>query len=304
MRLKPVPMGAGFFKPAKLPHHLAGFSYNGLMKIDAHIHIALDGADWRQAKVRHGEGPDEARIHATLQAYAATGYTHLRDGGDKWGVASRAAQLAPAYGIAFASPAFPLYPRGQYGAFLGKPFEGLEEYKFLVDQAQQQGATFVKLMLSGIANFDAYGEISSPGLPAEVVAQLVEYAHGQGLPVMAHVNTASLVRDALNAGVDSVEHGLLMDAATCKCLAASHTVWVPTLAPVHAAAGADARIFREHAANVAAVAVAGGLIAVGSDAGSGGVPHVTGSQTEEQLLGLSSQVLETGAQALVSRFFL
>ena len=273
------------------------------MKIDAHIHIALDGADWRQARVRHGERPDEAWIRATLQAYAAAGYTHLRDGGDKWGVATRAAQVAPEYGIAFASPAFPLYPRGQYGAFLGLPFQGEEEYKALVDQAQQQGASFVKIMLSGIANFERYGEISSPGLPAEEVAQLVEYAHEQGLPVMAHVNTAQLVTDALSAGVDSVEHGLLMDAETCVRLAASKAVWVPTLAPVHAAAGADGRIFRQHAANVAAVAAAGGLVAVGSDAGSGGVPHVAGSQTEERLLGLTAQVLDAGAQALVKRFF-
>ena len=88
------------------------------MKIDAHIHIALDGSDWRQAKARHANGPDECWIRETLAAYAQAGFTYLRDGGDKWGVCARAARLAGEYGIRYATPAFPLYPKGQYGQFL------------------------------------------------------------------------------------------------------------------------------------------------------------------------------------------
>ena len=43
------------------------------VKIDAHIHIALDGSDWRKAKARHANGPDERWIHGTLAAYAQAG---------------------------------------------------------------------------------------------------------------------------------------------------------------------------------------------------------------------------------------
>lgn len=279
------------------------------MKIDAHIHIALDGADWRQAKLRHANGPDERWIREMLAAYAQAGFTYLRDGGDKWGVSACAAQLAGEYGIRYATPAFPLYPKGQYGDFLGLPFADFAEYRTLVDQALCQGATFVKLMLSGILDFDCYGKITSPGLSALAVAQLVAYAHEKGLPVMAHVNTAALVSQALDAGVDSIEHGLLMDAATCEKLAAGNVVWVPTIAPVQAAHDSGKfspevtqRICREQAAAVAAVVKQGGLVALGSDAGSAGVPHVAGAFRECELLGVSDAALQRGAHVLVNRF--
>lgn len=280
-----------------------------LVKIDAHIHIALDGSDWRQAKARHANGPNECWIHETLAAYAQAGFTYLRDGGDKWGVSACAAQLAGEYGIRYATPAFPLYPKGQYGNFLGLPFADFDEYCTHVDQAICQGATFVKLMLSGILDFDCYGKITSLGLPAPAVAQLVAYAHEKGLPVMAHVNTAALVAQALDAGVDSIEHGLLMDAATCEKLAASNAVWVPTIAPVRAAHDSGKfspdvtqRICCEQAAAVAAVVERGGLVALGSDAGSAGMPHVAGALREHELLGVPDTALERGARVLTARF--
>ncbi len=279
------------------------------MMIDAHIHIALDGADWRQAKARHVPQPDDAWLRALLEDYAAAGYTYLRDGGDKWGVSERAAQLAGDYGIHYASPVVPLYPQGHYGGFLGVPFDGFSTYCTLVDQLLFRGASFVKLMLSGILDFKHYGSISSPGLPAEDVARMVAYAHQKGLPVMAHVNGSTLISDALDAGVDSIEHGLLMDAATCRKLARSRAVWVPTLAPVYAARESGvsssevlARICQEHAAAVAAVAAQGGLVASGSDAGSSGVPHVVGGQRERELLSLDAGTVKRGARALQDRF--
>ncbi len=279
------------------------------MKIDAHIHIALDGTDWRQAKARHEKAPNEQWIRQTLAAYANAGFTYLRDGGDKWGVSLCAAQLAQEYGISYVSPAFPLYPKGQYGGFLGVPFSNLKEYQTLVDKALFQGAHFVKLMLSGILDFNCYGKISSPGLSKQELMPLVAYAHKRGLPVMAHVNTSPLVEDALAAGVDSIEHGLLMSASTCRKLAASAVVWVPTIAPVQAAhnsgkfsSATTQRICHEQINALLLVAELGGFIACGSDAGSAGVPHVQGAFVERALLPISDDVLQRGEQALIQRF--
>ena len=56
------------------------------MQADHHIHIILDGADWRAAIAAHRGGPNEAVIRQRLQAYQAAGVTYLRDGGDRWGV--------------------------------------------------------------------------------------------------------------------------------------------------------------------------------------------------------------------------
>ena len=78
------------------------------MQADHHIHIILDGADWRAAIAAHRGGPNEAVIRQRLQAYQAAGVTYLRDGGDRWGVCLLAAQLAPEYGIRYAAPGAPI----------------------------------------------------------------------------------------------------------------------------------------------------------------------------------------------------
>ena len=70
------------------------FSTFNYQLADCHIHMVLDGADWRGASDRHRNGPDRAWIRARLAEYAAAGFTHLRDGGDKWGVGAAARELA------------------------------------------------------------------------------------------------------------------------------------------------------------------------------------------------------------------
>ena len=62
------------------------------------------------------------------------------------------------------------------------------------------------------------------------------------------------------------------------------------------------RVCCEQKAAVRLVAQRGGLIALGSDAGSGGVSHVLGARREHELLALPDDVLARGAQALMERF--
>ena len=71
------------------------------MKADCHMHMVLDGVDWKQAIARHSVRPDENFIRNTLAHYRDLGYTYLRDGGDKWGVGAKARELAPEYGITY-----------------------------------------------------------------------------------------------------------------------------------------------------------------------------------------------------------
>ena len=56
------------------------------MRADCHIHMVLDGTDWRSAIARHREAPQEAWIRQPLAHYQELGNTWLRDGGDRWGV--------------------------------------------------------------------------------------------------------------------------------------------------------------------------------------------------------------------------
>ena len=120
---------------------------------------------------------------------------------------------------------------------------------------------------------------------------LIRHAHDRGLRVMAHLNGDEAVRNALDAGVDSIEHGYYMSEDTVARLADSDTVWVPTLSPVLNCIGAgrfDDEVLRRIAARqlqaVSLAASRGAYLALGSDAGAWRVFHGTCVQNEEDAL--------------------
>lgn len=57
--------------------------------------------------------------------------------------------------------------------------------------------------------------------------RMVHIAHEEGFAVMSHTNGCYGVQAAVEAGVDSIEHGNYMDDETISMLADSESVWVP-----------------------------------------------------------------------------
>lgn len=55
------------------------------MNCDCHIHMVLDGQDWKAAIAAHREAPNDAIIRSNLRRWQAAGITYLREGGDRWG---------------------------------------------------------------------------------------------------------------------------------------------------------------------------------------------------------------------------
>ena len=134
------------------------------MNADCHMHMILDGYEWKSAIARHKVQPDEAFIHKVLKTYQDLGYTYLRDGGDRWNAGKRARELAEAYGITYRTPLAPLCKAGHYGAFIGLTWETLEDYRKLVIQHRENGANFIKIMISGLMDFDHFGVLSEEPL--------------------------------------------------------------------------------------------------------------------------------------------
>ena len=89
------------------------------MGADCHMHMILDGYDWKAAIGRHREAVDEPWIRQRLAEYQKLGFTYLRDGGDRWGAGAKARSLAPEYGITYRTPLAPLCKKGHYGGFIG-----------------------------------------------------------------------------------------------------------------------------------------------------------------------------------------
>ena len=282
------------------------------MRCDCHMHMILDGFEWKSAIARHAEKPDDNFIHQILARYRDLGYTYLRDGGDRWGAGARARDLACQYGITYRTPLANLCKAGHYGAFIGKKYENFREYRKLVEEARKDGADFIKIMISGLMDFDHCGRLTEEGLPADEIRELIHIAHGEGFAVMAHCNGARTAEAAAAAGVDSVEHGAYLEADALAAMAENGTVWVPTISTVGNLRGkgrfneeAVRDIFAHTARNLRQFAAMGGLIAPGSDAGAWAVPH--GCESEEpllrQILGENADViLEQGAAAIRNKF--
>lgn len=60
-----------------------------VMRADCHMHMILDGYDWKAAIGRHRETVDEEWIRQRLEDYQRLGFVYLRDGGDRWGGRSK-----------------------------------------------------------------------------------------------------------------------------------------------------------------------------------------------------------------------
>ena len=280
------------------------------MKADCHIHAVLDGVDWKAAIGRHETKPDDGFIRNMLSVYAAQGYTYLRDGGDRWGAGIRARELAAEYGITYRTPGAPLCQKGHYGGFIGKNYETLKEYEKLVVSARQSGCDFIKIMISGLMDFNRFGILTEPGMKPERIRELIHIAHEEGMAVMAHANGYDTVIPAAEAGVDSVEHGAYLNEEALQAMKQAGTVWVPTLSTVGNLRGKGrfsetdvCKILENTTYYVNRLYRIGGLLAPGTDAGAWAVPH--GSQTEIPLLqqaGVSEEYLQRGIKKIVEKF--
>jgi len=258
---------------------------------ECHAHMILDGIYYRDAIDLHKNGAVENVIRERLQIYADRRIMFVRDGGDAWGVADRAKVLAMEYGIDYRSPSSPIHRKGRYGGFIGMGYEDMKAYRMLVDKMAENHADFIKIMISGLMDFDRFGRLTCDPLPAEEIAEMIHIAHEEGFAVMAHANGARTVEAAAKAGVDSVEHGAYLDDDALAAMAENGTAWIPTISTVGNLLG-DGRYSREvlkqiydlQRENLEKFCRMGGKIGLGSDAGAYLVPHGKGLETEYEHL--------------------
>jgi imidazolonepropionase-like amidohydrolase len=99
----------------------------------------------------------------------------------------------------------------------------------LVRAAERQldeGADLVKLYMDGP------DPDTAPWSAAEV-RRVVRMAHGRGAKVTAHAGWLDPARTAVAGGVDSIEHGFVLDEDVCRAMARQRTTLVSTLSVMH-----------------------------------------------------------------------
>lgn len=101
---------------------------------------------------------------------------------------------------------------------------GVEEARRAVREQIGHGADLIKV----------YADWQYPTLTVEEIRVIVEEAHRQGLKVAAHATTPEGIRNAVTAGVDSIEHGHRADRQDLELMKAKGTFLVPTVGVIDA----------------------------------------------------------------------
>lgn len=260
--------------------------------VDAHVHLFLDGAVTDQkARSQHLKQPPAQLLQAARASARQSlecGVTLVRDAGDRHGINHRIRDEAavPGSGLPRVRSGGMGFKRpGRYGAFMAAD---LADGADLAEAVRVQAASSdeIKLILTGIIDFDAGAVLDEPQFNLEQTRRLVACARAGGRQVFAHCSGAKGLTIAAAAAVGSIEHGFFMSRQHLALMLQNEVAWTPTFSPVHfqwahpEMAGWSVstvahlrRLLDQHARHLTMAAELGVSLLLGTDAGSMGVPH-------------------------------
>lgn len=257
------------------------------MIIDSHIHIAMNKLfskkSWNGFDMQQKVG----YLREILSDYKKNNIFALRDGGDNLFISKLARDVAAEIGIIYKTPIFALYKKEHYGSLIGRSIDGIcdfkEEFKILL----KNNPDHLKIALTGIVNFSKFGDVGEVGFTHDELKYIVSSAKEHELPVMVHANGCEGVDMAIEAGVDTIEHGFLISTEQLQGMADKGITWVPTLSPLGNILDAKdeklkdqlsiiKKVYDKQVENIKKADKIGVRIALGSDAGAYRVGHING----------------------------
>ncbi|GAA0401877.1 amidohydrolase family protein [Microbispora corallina] len=177
--------------------------------VDAHVHLAFDGsADPVGALAARDDAQVLEGMRAAARTALAAGVTTVRDLGDRGYLGLRLREEFahdPAAGPHLLTAGPPITVTRGHCWYLGGEADGVEGVREAVRAHAERGVDVIKIMASGgELTPGTHSHLSQYGLD-ELRAAVAE-AHRLGLPITAHAHGGQAVADAVEAGVDSVEH--------------------------------------------------------------------------------------------------
>lgn len=179
--------------------------------IDCHDHIGMDVGD-EKAQATQPIPLMLLRGTRNLRTMIRAGVTTMRDCGehpDAEGAWMEALRNGWIEGPKIVRSVSIVARTGGHAWYLGKQTDGPEALRARVRENLRDGASFIKVMATGgvgtVGSDTSLAEYSLPELQA-----LVDEAHRLGMKVAAHGHGGSGVDDAIEAGVDTIEHGTLL----------------------------------------------------------------------------------------------
>ena len=113
---------------------------------------------------------------------------------------------------------------GSPGAFIG-----VDGARKAVRTQIRNGADVIKLVPSGAVGSNAYTMPWDTEMTREEMAAVADESHRLGKKVAAHAYSPESVTDCILAGIDSIEHGVMIDEPTIALMAEKGTALVPTM---------------------------------------------------------------------------
>ena len=209
--------------------------------IDCHVHLVMASED-PDPSANSGR-PDGTIALQAMRAAERTllaGITTVRDVGG-WNYLEMALRDAIDRGLRI-GPRLYLAGRllsvaaggAEYYPGMYEVAEGIDQVRLAVRKQLSHGADLIKVMATGAMLSPESEDARAVQFSPEELRAVVQKAEHSGKHVAAHAHAAQGIRNAVEAGVSSIEHGTFADEPTLRLMADRGTFLVPTLSPSEA----------------------------------------------------------------------
>lgn len=117
-------------------------------------------------------------------------------------------------------------------ASLGQVVDGVDAVVRAVREQIKYGANNIKIEASG-TGISPFSDSRKQTMTVEEMAAAVQEAHRNGVRVACHAQATEGIKNAVRAGVDTVEHGSFLDEEGADLMKRAGTVLVPTIAVLY-----------------------------------------------------------------------
>lgn len=203
----------------------------GLMNMHVHLGLVLPGK-MEAELANETEGELTLRMAQAARETLQAGVTTIRLPGDQRHgdlALNKAIRKGQADGPRIFSSGESLIITGGHGSEQGKVYnDGPYELMKAARREISAGATWVKILISGGIATDG-GDMSKALMTPEEIGAVIDAAHRFGAKVAAHSGSSVATDIAIDAGIDSIEHGYFLDRPVLQKMKKHGTWLVPTI---------------------------------------------------------------------------
>lgn len=305
-------VAAGSSRTTTIPKGVTRLNGRGLTVIpgliDCHVHLCLGGEPDVVATVE-SESPSMTLLKSARHARQTveSGFTTIRDVGSRDHsifVLKAAIEAGILPGPRIVGAGLAICMIGGHARFIGQEVEGVEQVQRAVEAQLAAGAGVIKVIASGGVLTPGTSPDQAQMTMDELTAAVAAARRAQK-KVAAHAHGATGMKNAIRAGVHSIEHATLLDDEAGELMKQHGVYMVPTLSALSTTAAGrpgcgipasaldKARAMtKRHQASFKKAHQSGLCIAMGTDAGTPFNYHGENAQELERMVAFGMNPME------------